>query len=123
MLVRLVIAKLPQLVVNTKLRNFPLMYIVLPLLKVLINALIGITVDNKTLKIFFPLSAYFLFGLSTPKREHYEIRSNLFFEYVEIVFFKELLFINENEMKNFFRVFQKHVVFFGFFFFQKKFRE
>ena len=84
MLVRLVIAKLPQLVVNTKLRNFPLMYIVLPLLKVLINALIGITVDNKTLKFFFPLSAYFLFGPSTPKREHYEIRSNLFFEYVEI---------------------------------------
>ena len=48
--VRLIITKLPQPVVNTKACNFPLMLIVLLLLKVLTNAPVGVTVDNKILK-------------------------------------------------------------------------
>ena len=48
--VRLVITKLLQPVVNTKACNFPLMFIVLLLLKVLTNAPVGVTVDNKILK-------------------------------------------------------------------------
>ena len=48
--VRLIITKLPQPVVNTKACNFPLMFIVLLLLKVLTNAPVGVTVDNKILK-------------------------------------------------------------------------
>ena len=51
MRVRLIITKLPQPVVNTKACNFPLMLIVLLLLKVLTNAPVGVTVDNKILKI------------------------------------------------------------------------
>ena len=52
MRVRLIITytKLPQPVVNTKSCNFPLMLIVLLLLKVLTNAPVGVTVDNKILK-------------------------------------------------------------------------
>ena len=51
MRVRLIITKLPQPVVNTKACNFPLMLIVLLLLKVLTNAPVGVTVDNKILNL------------------------------------------------------------------------
>ena len=51
MRVRLVITKLPQPVVNSKACNLPLIFIVLLLLKVLTNAPVGVTVDNKNLEV------------------------------------------------------------------------